>query len=770
MKRFLLLCILLFTISNVFSQNITEYYFKFIIQDKSELTNLTRIISIDNFKDNEVIAYANQEEFENFKKLGYSYELLQKDIPKSLTMATSVSQMENWDRYPTYEVYRQMMINFQENYPTICKLDSIGTSIQNRQIYVLKISDNVLEDEAEPEFFYTSTMHGDETTGFILMLRLADSLLSSYGSSAELTEMVNNIEIYINPNSNPDGTYRGGNSTVSDATRYNANNKDLNRDYPDPRIGANNPPQEQENQVMMNFAESRHFVMSANFHGGAEVMNYPWDTWTEGYNDYKSHPDAAWFKKICTDYVSSARLINANYMKDVTSSGVTNGGDWYVITGGRQDYMNYWHQCREITVELSSSKLLATESLNYYWEINKVSLLNFIKECTNGIRGTVKNSDGDPLAAMIFIQNHDVTADSTMIFTNPEFGDFYRLIESGTFSIIVSSNGYFTDTIENVTINYGEAVNLDIVLLRESVSSKIEPSQINDTLFHGDVKDYQLIIKNTGILELEYKISPPSDNWIILSKLTGSVEVGGTDTLLATIQTNNMATGNYYSNLTLLENDSTKYYFQVSLNVIKKSKPNFNLITDTLNLGDQKEYDLIIYNQSDIVLDYSLTIDYPVKSDNWITLSKENGSVSGNSNDTVKINLSATALTTGNYSCIIIINESQYVNYTIPVDIYVNQVQSTDEQMLDTKYKIFPNPFDDDLVIEFINDNDKPFHILFYDISGKELFNQTYTLPKNMSSSIKLDDDFNIQKLKSGIYFIRFKTSNSDITRKIIKQ
>lgn len=770
MRKFLLLCILLFTISNVFSQNITEYYFKFKIQDKSELTELTRIISIDNFKDNEVIAYANQEEFENFKKLGYSYELLQKDIPKSLTMATSVSQMENWDRYPTYEVYRQMMINFQENYPTICKLDSIGTSIQNRQIYVLKISDNVLEDEAEPEFFYTSTMHGDETTGFILMLRLADSLLSSYGSSAELTEMVNNIEIYINPNSNPDGTYRGGNSTVSDATRYNANNKDLNRDYPDPRIGANNPPQEQENQVMMNFAESRHFVMSANFHGGAEVMNYPWDTWTEGYNDYKAHPDAAWFKKICTDYVSSARLINANYMKDVTSSGVTNGGDWYVITGGRQDYMNYWHQCREITVELSSSKLLATESLNYYWEINKVSLLNFIKECTNGIRGTVKNSDGDPLAAMIFIQNHDVTADSTMIFTNPEFGEFYRLIESGTFSIIASSNGYFTDTIENVTINYGEAVNLDIVLLRESVSSKIEPSQINDTLFHGDVKDYQLIIKNTGILELEYKISPPSDNWIILSKLTGSVEVGGTDTLLATIQTNNMATGNYYSNLTLLENDSTKYYFQVSLNVIKKSKPNFNLITDTLNLGDQKEYDLIIYNQSDIVLDYSLTIDYPVKSDNWITLSKENGSVSGNSNDTVKINLSATALTTGNYSCIIIINESQYVNYTIPVDIYVNQVQSTDEQMLDTKYKIFPNPFDDDLVIEFINDNDKPFHILFYDISGKELFNQTYTLPKNMSSSIKLDDDFNIQKLKSGIYFIRFKTSNSDITRKIIKQ
>ena len=770
MKKLLLFYILLFTISNVFSQTTTEYYFKFKIQDKSELKELTRIISIDKVKNYEVIAYANQEEFENFKKLGYTYELMQKETSKSYTMATSVSQMENWDRYPTYEVYRQMMINFQENYPTICKLDSIGTSIQNRQIYVLKISDNVLEDEAEPEFFYTSTMHGDETTGFILMLRLADSLLSSYETSAEIATMVNNIEIYINPNSNPDGTYRGGNSTVSGATRYNANNKDLNRDYPDPRIGANNPPQEQENQVMMNFAESRHFVMSANFHGGVEVMNYPWDAWTEGDSDYKAHPDAAWFKKICTDYVSSARLISTNYMKDVTSSGVTNGGDWYVVNGGRQDYMNYWHQCREVTIELSTSKLLATESLNYYWKINKVSLLNYLKECTYGIRGTVKNSDGDPLPAMIFIENHDISADSSMVFTNPEYGDFYRPIESGTFNVIATSNGYITDTIENVTIHYGEAVNMDIVLQRESVSSQIEPSQINDTLFHGDTKDYQLVIRSTGTLELSYDLTSPTVNWLTLNTLSGNLQVGETDTIIATIQTTNQETGNYTCNITVSESDGTEYTFPVSINIIKKSETNLSLIIDTLNISDERAYDLIIYNQSDLVLDYTLTLEYPVKSDNWITLSKENGSVSGNSNDTIKINLSAASLTSGDYSCIITINESQYVNYTIPVDIYVNQVQSTDEQMLDTKYKIFPNPFVDDLVIEYINDSDRPLHILFYDISGKELFNQSYNLAGNMSSSIHLSNDFNIQKLKSGIYFIRLKTTSSDITRKIIKQ
>ena len=771
MKKLLILYIILFfSIPNLFSQEITEYYFKFNINNKTELKELTRIISIDYVKDNEVIAYANKDEFENFKKLGYSFELLQKDIPKSYTMATTTSQMENWDRYPTYEVYRQMMIDFQKNYPTVCKLDSIGTSIQNRQIYVLKISDNVLEDEAEPEFLYTSTIHGDETTGFILMLRLADSLLSSYGSSAEITEMINNIEIYINPNSNPDGTYRGGNSTVSGATRYNANNKDLNRDYPDPNIGDNNPPQEKENQVMMDFAETRNFVMSANFHGGAEVMNYPWDAWTEGYSDYKAHPDAAWFKKICTDYVSSARLVNANYMKDVTSSGVTNGGDWYVVYGGRQDYMNYWHQCREVTIELSSSKLLAVESLNKYWNINKVSLLNYMKECTYGIRGTVKNSLGEPLSAMIFIENHDIPADSSMIFTNPEHGDFYRLIESGTFNIIASANGYIKDTIKNVTVNYGDATYLNIILNDENISSKIDPSEIKDTLFYDEEENYQLIIRNTGILELNYNLTPPTANWVTLNKLSGTAEVGKTDTIIATINTNGLETGNYSNYLTISESDGTEYNVPISLKVIKKSEINLSFITDTLNVGDQKQYDLIIYNQSNTELDYSLTVEYPVKSDNWITLSKQNGSAAGASSDTVKIGISSVLLTPGDFSCNININESLNISYSFPVDIHVKQVQSTGKLNNNAKCKIYPNPFNNELVIEYIYNGHEPLQVVLYDISGKVLFTETYSGSENNHSSILLSENLNIHQLKSGIYFIRLKTSNSDITQKIIKK
>jgi len=66
------------------------------------------------------------------------------------------------------------------------------------------------------------------------MLRLIDSLLTSYGSNPRITYVIDNAEIWINPNANPDGTYHGGNGTVYGATRYNVNGYDLNRNFPDP--------------------------------------------------------------------------------------------------------------------------------------------------------------------------------------------------------------------------------------------------------------------------------------------------------------------------------------------------------------------------------------------------------------------------------------------------------------------------------------------------------------------------------------------------------
>ncbi|HPN20803.1 MAG TPA: M14 family zinc carboxypeptidase, partial [Tenuifilaceae bacterium] len=228
MKK-LLFTLLIFSCINAYSQH-PEKYFKFIEPNKESInTKITKLISIDKVVKDTVWAYANLKEFENFQKLGYKIELLTPPslvATKALNMATDISQMANWDRYPTYAVYREMMKKFETDYPNLCKLDSIGTTVEGRKLYVVKISDNVSDDEAEQEFFYTSTMHGDEVTGYVLMLRLIDYLLSQYNTNTRIKDIVDNMAIYINPNANPDGTYYAGNNTVSGSRRYNANSVD----------------------------------------------------------------------------------------------------------------------------------------------------------------------------------------------------------------------------------------------------------------------------------------------------------------------------------------------------------------------------------------------------------------------------------------------------------------------------------------------------------------------------------------------------------------
>ena len=51
-----------------------------------------------------------------------------------------------------------------------------------------------------------------------------------------------------------------------------------------------------------------------------------------------------------------------------------------VISNGRQDYMNYVHNMREMTMEVSSEKKLPSENLQRYWNIQGDALINYIKE------------------------------------------------------------------------------------------------------------------------------------------------------------------------------------------------------------------------------------------------------------------------------------------------------------------------------------------------------------------------------------------------------
>jgi carboxypeptidase T len=91
-------------------------------------------------------------------------------------------------------------------FPTLVQKTSIGLSVEGRNIWCLKISDNVLADENnEPEVLYLGLQHAREAITGTSLIFFAQYLAQNYGTNEAVTDLVNNREIYIVPCTNPDG-------------------------------------------------------------------------------------------------------------------------------------------------------------------------------------------------------------------------------------------------------------------------------------------------------------------------------------------------------------------------------------------------------------------------------------------------------------------------------------------------------------------------------------------------------------------------------------
>jgi hypothetical protein len=446
-----------------------EVYLSFIPDSSLSLEEISKTLSIDFIEGSRVYAYANELEYVGFVLRNLAYQvhvppgLLYADKSIQMRSDVDISTIESWDFYPTYQAYESMMAQFAIRFPELCELVDMGTLPSGRKILFAKLGHTNDKEDGKPRFMYTSTMHGDETVGFNLMLRLIHYLLNEYGKDAYVTELMNELEIWICPNENPDGTYRSGNASVIGSTRSNRNNIDLNRNYP--RIidgfASNLQP---ETRAMMRLTDSLSFVMSANIHGGIECVNYPWDYWV---SSQRKHADHDWWYMVSREYADTARHhSHPNYMNPMGANfinGVTHGGDWYVVERGRQDYLNYFANQRELTLELSNTKLLPTDSLNNHWEYNYRSLLNYMNQATFGIRGHVRDLNaGRAVLANIELRGHD--KDNSHVFSDSANGQYYRPVQVGTYEMYVQAEGYPEFSFDMVRTQSNQRTNIDIDL------------------------------------------------------------------------------------------------------------------------------------------------------------------------------------------------------------------------------------------------------------------------------------------------------------------
>jgi hypothetical protein len=534
-----------------------ELAFTFVANNLEEARELSLLVSFDHGQDRSnplvINAIANQKNFEKFLAFNLPYTVDKKlNEPKDVVMfdpkihkkGTSAENLAYpyplsfpLVAYPTYQQYEDQMIAFATEHPEIAQLVDIGGTVQgvgggDKRLLFIKLSDNISTREREPRVMYTSSMHGDEVAGFPTMLSLIDYLINAYKNIDEngdplgsphpdhsrVLDLLDNSEVWINPMANPDATYWNDNSntSVAGSRRENASGVDLNRNYPDNVYPTGNHPTwssyEIETQNFMQLADDYHFVLSANLHGGVELVNYPFDNAfatsavshpedPSGVGPFYTHPDTDWYEYISVEYATHAQndsdALGLNTYMTVDydsyiypSPGVTHGAEWYQVYGGRQDYMNFYQHCKEVTLELSDVKTPPgtdtpgnENEIIDIWYYNKNAYIDYLMQGTYGFQGLVKDvNTGDPIKAKITLVGHDDYG--SWVETELPLGDYYRPIDAGTYDILYEADCYQSFTLTNQTITDYQTVNLADVLLTPlspSVPNNLSVSNITTT-------------------------------------------------------------------------------------------------------------------------------------------------------------------------------------------------------------------------------------------------------------------------------------------------
>jgi len=399
-----------------------------------------------------------------------------------LTASQTASRNEDYldMRNHSYREMLEYMKLVKYTCPDITRLYSIGQSVQGRDLLVLEFSTTPGEHELlKPEFKYVGNMHGNEVVGKELLLWLADYLCHEYKSgNAKITKLIQSTRIHILPSMNPDGYEKAYDSDIVPKPyvlgRKNANNVDLNRDFPNLDKLACLLPQGQRSdhltQVMafrqsqssegcqpetlaiINWISRHPFVLSANLHGGDLVANYPYDASCNGQasGHYQKSPDDATFKFLASAFSTAHSRMSKDGQAcdpgEVFDGGITNGADWYSVPGGMQDYNYLATNCFEITIELGCDKFPVDNDLPAYWGENKEALLEYLDHVHCGVHGLVKDRQtGAPIqGAVVLIAGNSHGVTTTMS------GEYWRLLPPGQYQMAVAP----PDSIDGQQLSY----------------------------------------------------------------------------------------------------------------------------------------------------------------------------------------------------------------------------------------------------------------------------------------------------------------------------
>ncbi|MDK1343342.1 M14 family metallopeptidase [Streptomyces sp. 378] len=164
-------------------------------------------VTVDEVHDHGVVVSGRADQIRKLRGLGYEVAPLGA-VPDRSAGEDGVRLFDFPSGDSKYHNYAEMTSEINalvSANPSIASQRVIGKSYQGRNIVAIKISDNVGSDESEPEVLFTHHQHAREHLTVEMALYLLRELTSDYGSDSRVTGMVNNREIWIVPDINPDG-------------------------------------------------------------------------------------------------------------------------------------------------------------------------------------------------------------------------------------------------------------------------------------------------------------------------------------------------------------------------------------------------------------------------------------------------------------------------------------------------------------------------------------------------------------------------------------
>jgi len=381
---------------------------------------------------------------------------------------------------PEHEVRTVPCLNVASEYSTNVQLwAAVGTQTNIGASIMVTLLPGPTRRADKPLLVLMANIHGDEIVGRELLRLLTAELR---GSRADVLA---DVDVYMVPTMNPSG--------FDLCQRRNAENKDLNRCFPD-RCGTTLHPQPNAlgivnwtagcpDSTVPEIVAVKAWLAQIQptavvmLHGGAEIVSMPMDnSCTHRYGAYNATGlDYPLHREWGLSYASLNPRIRD---LPVFVGGVTTGSGWYQLRGGLQDWalLAVGGTSASLTVEVSNEKSPEFSQIEaVYWPAAHEGLLALIAKVAQGVRGRiqargrgvppnpvlfVEQLGGDPptgpLAALPVGGGKPVTAD-------PATGWYFRMLPQGTAHLIASAQGYVGQRI-TVVISDGVMHTLNVVL------------------------------------------------------------------------------------------------------------------------------------------------------------------------------------------------------------------------------------------------------------------------------------------------------------------